>query len=183
MESNTNPKRSLYHLHIDLERVYEPAQKRNKTICYSMLDKENMRVNGQKHLDIWCDGKLYPKNPVTNAQPNFSNPSSLLRFVGDGYNGLLGYCNNLSSSAQVFKHLYESLYQEFSSLKSNHLHLLQDMEQKSKTLIDLQTKIRKIRSKKTKLGWRERKKVVNNIETLKIGSGGLKRRIRAVRYC
>ena len=104
--SNKRKKWDLYHLHIDLEREYEHVQKKNNVRTLTRLDKENMRISGKKHVDLWCDGKLYPKNPLNNSSPSFSNPSSLLRFIGDGHGGLLGYCNDLSSHAETFRHLY-----------------------------------------------------------------------------
>ena len=80
-----------YHLHIDLTTKYEPAQKKNKLKQYTFLDLKNMRVYDRKHIDIMYDGRIYPKNPTTNNTPNFSTPSSLLRYVGDGHKGLLEY--------------------------------------------------------------------------------------------
>ena len=116
-----DPSKKKYHLHIDLTTDYEPTQKKNKLKQYTCIDIENMRVQGRKHLDIGCDGRVYPKNPITNNTPNFSSPSSLLRFTGDGHNGLLGYCNALSSQENSLKYLYDILCIEVSILKAqNH---------------------------------------------------------------
>ena len=72
----TSKKRLLYHLHVELTREYEPAQKKIKPKQYTFLDYENMRVQDKKRLDIWCEGRIYPKNPTTNTTPCFSSPSS-----------------------------------------------------------------------------------------------------------
>ena len=97
-------KRLLYHLHIDITKEYGPAQKNNRARQYTFLDLENMRVQGEKCLDVWCDGKIYPKNPINNSTPNFSSLSSLLRYVGDGHKGLLGYFNAMSYHANTLHH-------------------------------------------------------------------------------
>lgn len=176
----TSTKR-VYHLHIELTKEYEPAQKKNKRKEYTYLDLENMRVQDKKHLDIWCDGRIYPKNPLTNTTPSFSSTSSLLRYAGDGHKGLLGYCNALSSHSNSIKYLHDIRYYEISMLKSQNYNLTLELQKKDQSISDLEKKLRELRRKKTKLGERERERKISNVETLKCGSGGLKRRIRAAR--
>lgn len=178
----TSKKRLLYHLHVELTREYEPAQKKNKPKQYTFLDYENMRVQDKKHLDIWCDGRIYPKNPTTNTTPCFSSPSSLLRYAGDGHKGLLGYCNALSSHANSLKYLYDILSHENSMIKAQNYKLTLELQKRDQSICNLETKVKELRKKKTKLGERERDRKISNVETLKCGSGGLKRRIRAARY-
>lgn len=178
----TSKKRLLYHLHVELTREYEPAQKKNKPKQYTFLDYENMRVQDKKHLDIWCEGRIYPKNPTTNTTPCFSSPSSLLRYAGDGHKGLLGYCNALSSHANSLKYLYDILSHENSMIKAQNYKLTLELQKRDQSICNLETKVKELRKKKTKLGERERDRKINNVETLKCGSGGLKRRIRAARY-
>ena len=175
-------KRLLYHLHIELTKEYEPAQKKNKPKQYTYLDLENMRLQDKKHLDIWCDGRIYPKNPITNIRPCFPTPSSLLRYAGDGYKGLLGYCNALSSHANSLKYLYDILSHENSMIKAQNYKLTLELQKRDQSICNLETKVKELRKKKTKLGERERDRKINNVETLKCGFGGLKRRIRAARY-
>ena len=50
------------------------------------------------------------------------------------------------------------------------------------TIADLEKKVKESRLKNTGLGWRQRTRTLSNIETLKLGSGGLKKRIHAIRY-
>src|SRR5262249_14772829 len=88
-----------YHLHIDIESEYMPLLKKSKSINkLSVQALSHMRSTWHKNIDILCDGSIYPINPNTLSTPPFSNPTSLLRFTGDGPNGLLGYCKTLSES-------------------------------------------------------------------------------------
>ena len=61
----------------------------------SNLPKDCVRQSGGKHIDVWTDGKIYPVDPTTMSTPNFSNATTLLKFAGDGYTGLLEYYHNL----------------------------------------------------------------------------------------
>ena len=137
------------------------------------LDKENMRISSKKHLDILSNSKLYPTNPLKNSTPSFSNPFSLLRFTADGYGGLLGYCNVLSSHAETFKHLYQSLSTQYSILLQKHSKSLEEVQ-------ELQKKLKFSRRRRTRLGLRDRERHVSSIETLKVRIGGLNRHIYAV---
>ena len=60
---------------------------------------EQRRIQGKHNLDLWKNGKLYPKIPATNVPPPFSNVTSLLRFIGDRKQGLLGYIQHIESKA------------------------------------------------------------------------------------
>ena len=56
------------------------------------------------------------------------------------------------------------------------------MESACETIAKLKKAINIARLKNTALGLRHRCKTVANIETLKVGSGGLKKQIQAVKY-
>ena len=90
-------KRGLYHLHIELEDEYQPIRKRNKISVVSPDAIQTMRLEERKHLDLWTDGRLYPIDPIIKSTPPFYNCSSLMRFIGDGCGGLLGYTYNLGA--------------------------------------------------------------------------------------
>ena len=64
MENRNAEKRDVYHLHIELDREYEPIHKRAKVNTISSSDIHTLRYEGKKHLDIWSDGKLYPVDPL-----------------------------------------------------------------------------------------------------------------------
>lgn len=52
-------------------------------------------MQGAKAIDLWIDGNLYPPDPISGAPPPFKSIASFFKFVGDGFNGLLGYCRRL----------------------------------------------------------------------------------------
>ena len=75
MEEQRDHKRSLYHLHIELDKEYEPIRKRGFTSNVSNLDMQVLRHQGKKHIDILSDGRLYLVDPVTKSTPPFSSCS------------------------------------------------------------------------------------------------------------
>ena len=103
-----------WRLHVDLEREY--ATLRSQRVAHGMDILPKLRMQGCKALDLWTYGALYPRDPFTEEPPPFRNLTMMLRFVGDGLNGLLGYCNRLWSIAlqeagrrQEVQAKYESL--------------------------------------------------------------------------
>lgn len=52
-------------------------------------------MQGAKAIDIWIDGNIYPLDPISGAPPPFKSITNFFKFVGDGFNGLLGYCRRL----------------------------------------------------------------------------------------
>ena len=107
-QSSRKPK-STYHLHVDVDPNYQPLQKRNRAKHLSYQQMDQRRLQGEHHLDLWTDGRLYPKNPQTNAPPPFCNVTSLLHFTGDGKQGLLGYIQNIESKASSLEKVIEVL--------------------------------------------------------------------------
>ena len=116
MEIQSDQKRKLYHLHIDLDKDYEPARKRGKNTSLSSNDMNLLRYQGKKHIDLWSDGRLYPIDPTTKSVPPFLNCSSLLEYVGDGAKGLLGYTLNLAGDRDIVKLENHLLQQEMESM-------------------------------------------------------------------
>ena len=41
---------------------------------------------------------MYQHDPQTGAPPPFQNSTQVIKFLGDGHNGLLGYCQRLYDS-------------------------------------------------------------------------------------
>ena len=58
-------------------------------------------IINQKRSKI--NGRLYPKDPFQKSTPLFKDITSLLNFVGDGHNGLLGYTQILEASSSTLK--------------------------------------------------------------------------------
>ena len=180
--SFTQDNKRKYHLHIDIEQEYEPIQKRNKSSNLTPSSKHELRCLGYQNLDLWCDGSIYPMNPSTFTTPHFSNISSLLRFVGDGMRGLLGYCNHLVGNTQAISASHQILLQQIACLKEEQTQSIKKLDSLRETRTELEKELKRSRIKNTPLGLRQRCRNISNIETLKVGSGGLKRRIHAIRY-
>ena len=167
-------KRGLYHLHIELEDEYQPILKRNKITEVSPAAIQTMRLEERKHLDLWTDGRLYPIDPIKKSTPPFYNCSSLMRFIGDGYGGLLGYTYHLVADRDLLR-------LENQMLKQGNQMLNQQLEDNKEKIKNLQKQLNVARRKQTKLGMRERERRLKNIENLKHGGGGCSKRISAVR--
>lgn len=174
MDTQEEQKRKLYHLHIDLDKDYEPARKRGKYNHISNHDMQILREHGKKHIDIWTDGKLYPVDPITNSVPPFSSCSSLLRYIGDGAKGFLGYTYNLAGDRDIMK-------LENHLLKKERNSMVLTIEQQKDKISTLEKTVRDLRTQQTPLGPRLRAKKLKNIESLKRGSGGCSKRIKAAR--
>ena len=166
-----------YHLHIDLDHAYAPLQKRRGGNHVSETVKTTLREGGARHVDLWCDGSLYPKDPHTNSTPPFSNPTTLLRFVGDGKEGLLSYCKSISTTPATM-HVESST---FNNLKMECILKDQKINTQQQEIEWLNKQLQVLRQKQTVLGPRQRRRKLKNIEDLKVGSGGIKKRIRAIR--
>ncbi len=166
-----------YHLHIDLDHAYTPLKKRRGGDHISETVKTTLREGGARHVDLWCDGSLYPKDPHTNSTPPFSNPTTLLRFVGDGKEGLLNYCKSISTMSAMMHE--ENTRVHKLKMECNLKEEKINTQQQEITWLNQQLQI--LRQKQTVLGPRQRRRKLKNIEDLKVGSGGIKKRIRAVR--
>ena len=93
---NITNRSSKFWLHVDIEREY--ATLRSTLLALTMPNVlHQLRMQGNKAIDLWTDGSLYPMDPHSSAPPSFQNITSLLRFIGDGFNGLLSYCMHLHS--------------------------------------------------------------------------------------
>ena len=86
---------SKYTLHIDLPIEYSSFQSVTGKKNPLPEDMQCIYNEAPKSLDFWCNGSIYPPDPLTNSPPPFFKPTCFLRYVGDGYNGLLGYCIRL----------------------------------------------------------------------------------------
>ena len=85
-------KPSKFRLQVELETEYATLRSRHvpRNISYDQL-----QMQGAKAIDLWIDGDTYPVDPISGAPPPFKNITALMKFIGDGFNGLLGYCRRL----------------------------------------------------------------------------------------
>ncbi|KAI5074365.1 hypothetical protein GOP47_0010326 [Adiantum capillus-veneris] len=54
-----------------------------------------LRIVGAKVIDLWLEENLYSPDPTSGATPPLTNIIDLVRFIGNGFNNLLGYCGRL----------------------------------------------------------------------------------------
>ena len=136
--TNRPPK---FCLHVDLKAEYATLRSGHHT---GTVSHDYLRMQGLKSIDLWTNGNIYPLDPTTGTTPPFHNITQLMRFVGDGFNGLLGYCGRLHAA---------------------HLHALTRTQelQCSLTLLQASTKVDKER-------WSQRVNELNKeVAELKIG--------------
>lgn len=55
------------------------------------------RANGEKNIDLWVDGSLYPVDLATSLHPCFRTLKEYLEFLCHGEGGMLGYTKCLGS--------------------------------------------------------------------------------------
>lgn len=185
IQHSTTARKKDFHVRI----LNEYAPIKNEHL--STQEKQRRRQQGHTNLDLWVQGDLYPNDPSSHYPPLFSDIPSFLQFVGEGENGLLGYCKRLNMSDDntvKFLHahlqsLYTNLDDTQSSLQSAQNHILQLEDQakaKEKQLEKLKDTIS--RMKITPMGARERKRPFTDIQALAMGGGARKRRVLATRY-
>ncbi|MCO5552125.1 hypothetical protein L7F22_005635 [Adiantum nelumboides] len=160
---------------------YASLQKYRRESFLSQREKELRRTHKEHHLDLRTDGSIYPKDPTTNVPPPFANITNLLHFTGDGKDGLLGYTEHLEMIGLNAERQINFLAMENMQLKKLNEACSQKILSNRETIQGLEKKITSLREKDTMLGSRKRKRDLCNIENMKIGSGGLKKRIRALR--
>ena len=173
-EGETSRKR-LHHFHVDLEQHYAPILKRQKSVQQSIEQRDMMRKGGLQHIDLWCDGSIYPTWLIKNSTPPFSNPTTLLKFVVDGINGLYGYVSAQCTNANIHKSLYLQEEEIRRQDKIECVALKQLLENEKEEYKKTKVMLLKARRKSTVLGDRLRNRKIRNIVELKAGSGSCKR--------
>ena len=87
-----------------------------------------LRFCGCKALDLWTDGNIYPLDLGYGKHPPFQNLTMLLRFVGDGYSGLLGYCQRLHTTTSNEYHARMQLLHAQKALEAKHSEEIQKLK-------------------------------------------------------
>ena len=102
MEYQREQKRPLSHLPIQLDKDNKPVRKINKSNAISNSNMQVLRFQG-KFIDRRSNGRLYPPavDLVSKSTLPFSNCFSLLRYVGDGANGLISYTYKLAGERKI----------------------------------------------------------------------------------
>ena len=162
-----------FHINIKIDPEYATTRSASHRVLRDAEEANRMRLEGKKHIDLWVDGSVYPRDPLNGRYPTFSSVHDLIRFVGDGVNGLLGYCLRLSQCGN--EHNNQILYLNSVLLNSqNRVMCLQNQ------VTELQKKIKELENshkqlaalKQTPIGLRERIRQLKNINNLLETSGG-----------
>lgn len=185
---STSSHRRYCSVRVSLLDEYAPKKHTDPNDTQTFSER---RATGQKHVDLWVDGRLYPNDPAAHYHPVFHNLPTFLQFVGRGENGLLGYCKRLSTHESTkIQELYNRLY-EMSSTIHHFEHKAHVSEQLvgelQESILKKHMEISKLKDsmsnlKRTPLGSRERKRGLSSIETLAPKGGARKRRVTATRY-
>ena len=155
--------------------------KKNKPSTVSFADKENLRSQGAKNIDLWVDGRMYPKHPLENSTPPFEDVTSLIGFVRNGEHGLLGYTKHLETASHVNRLERDLLEKQNAELKECVHQREQKIKMQLETIALLKKQRDEARMKQTTLGLRKRQYKLRNIQDLKVGCGGIKKRVQAVK--
>ena len=116
-----------FRIHADLEHSYSTL--RSSGVTSPTVESLNqLRFSGSKALDLWTDGRTYPMDPRNGLHPPFQNLTMLLRFVGDGYGGLLGYCQRLHGVALSESHARMQLMHAQKALEAKHNEEIQKLK-------------------------------------------------------
>ena len=131
-----------YHVNLLLDAQYASTRSLgNRGSCENTM--HNLRAQGKRHIDLWVDGNLYPLDPATQKNPPFRTMHDLVRYVGDGMDGLLGYCNRLnhfqSATLQACEFRRAQLEQLACSANSTIVAMqrtIEDLEMQKKELLE-----------------------------------------------
>lgn len=114
-----------YDIHLQLDEENAPLFKRTRTskeeqpAIQQAMDLQ--RRMGAKNIDLWVQGSIYPRDPLSQLPPQFSGLTSFLKYVCEGTNGLWGYlCRLGNQPQQIYMHMQRMLHQkdiEIAALK------------------------------------------------------------------
>ncbi|MCO5559196.1 hypothetical protein L7F22_012791 [Adiantum nelumboides] len=103
-----------------------------KTYLGTLPLANKRRAQGEKNVDLWTKGCLYPKDPSLNVHPPFTSIPSLLQYVGNGEQGLLSYCKRLNRHEIAQSKIYLCHWQ----LLNGSFHNLQDEMQTATSALE-----------------------------------------------
>ncbi|MCO5567205.1 hypothetical protein L7F22_020893 [Adiantum nelumboides] len=198
-------KQSKFRLHVDLDGEYATLR---STQTDAQLSTQQLRMQGCKAIDLWTDGRLYPIDPLSSTHPPFQTMTSMIRFIGDGWNGLLGYCIRLHSQSlneaaqrmQMQSALNQSnakvheLTERIKALLEKESELKLNMEERKKSFqrvsdnyVRLQYSTRNMRRRidhftNLQMGYHARQRKRKALDDLAKSGGAHKQRVRATRH-
>ncbi len=176
------------NIHLRLPIEFSPTNKNDKNASQPASVR---RSCGETNVDLWLDGGLYPKDPLVGCHLMFRTLPSLIKYVGEGESGLLGYCKRLdfkhAGASTWLQQQYQGLHIHSTNLQ-HQLHLAEkqvndlkeEMKGKETEMANLQNTMMHL--KDTPFGMRERKREFSSIDSLASNGGARKKRITATRY-
>lgn len=173
---------SKFHINIKLNPKYATTHSVTQIILIDAKEANRLRMQGKKHIDLWIDGSIYPRDPLTGRYPAFGSIPDLISFVGDGDNSLLGYCLRLSSCGN--EHVDHLLYLNTLLMNSQNqvrqlLEKIKDLEESNEKLKESNEKLNSL--KKNPIGFIERIRQLKHLNELSGICGGRKRRMKLAR--
>ena len=107
-------------IHLQLDEEYAPLFKRTRiskeeqpAVQQAM---ELQRWMGAKNVDLWVQGSIYPRDPLSQLPLQFSELTSL-KYVCEGTNDLWGYLGRLGNQPQqIYMHMQRMLQQKDSEI-------------------------------------------------------------------
>lgn len=131
--SNSTASNGKFHLNIKLNPEYATTRSIYQRAISDKEECQRLRREGKKHIDLWSEGSLYPADPKTGRYPPFHTPHDFIRFVGDGDDGLLGYCSRLLGSynehVQYIHHLKSTIILYEKQIKELENRIIQSNKQ------------------------------------------------------
>ena len=86
-----------YSILIQMDQDMTLLQKKNQSKVHG-IDENKLRLDGEKHVDLWEMGELFPANPKKKFHLDFKSITRLVKFLCHGKQCLLGYCENLKGN-------------------------------------------------------------------------------------
>ena len=80
-----------------MDQDIAPLKKKNQPKIHG-IDEKKLRLDGEKHVDLWEKGELFPVDPKRNLDPDLKSITKLVKYLSHGKQGFLGYCENLKGN-------------------------------------------------------------------------------------
>ena len=114
-----------FNLLIQVDQDMAPLQKKNRSKVHG-IDENKLRLDGEKHIDLWEKGELFPIDPKTNLHPDFKSITGLVKYLCHGKQGLLGYCESLKGNYTevIERNNYLEMRKNHLEMRNNHLGMM-----------------------------------------------------------
>jgi hypothetical protein len=104
----TIEKRDKYTMTIEVDQNMASLHKRNNPRVNG-VDENKRRIEGEKSVDLWEKGELFPIDSTKHSHSEFKNVTRLVNFLCSGKKGLLGYCENIKGNCRDLQKKFNNL--------------------------------------------------------------------------